>query len=111
MAPNYAFRPMTKADLPLIRRWLGAAHVREWWGDPDEQLALVSDDLGDPAMDQFIALAGEQALGYLQCYRLTAWNTRLWAATGGYAWDRPVHWRECNDRARPWLGVHPPIRR
>lgn len=75
MAPDYAFRPMTKADLPLIRWWLGAAHVREWWGDPDEQFALVSGDLDEPAMDQFIVLADERPLGYLQCYRLTAWNT------------------------------------
>lgn len=75
MAPAYTFRPMTTADLPLIRRWLGGADVREWWGDPDEQFALVSGDLEEPAMDQFIVLAGQQPLGYLQCYRLTAWNT------------------------------------
>ncbi|HEU0151034.1 MAG TPA: GNAT family N-acetyltransferase, partial [Bradyrhizobium sp.] len=42
MASDYTFRPMIAADLPLIRRWLGEAHVRQWWGDPDEQLALVS---------------------------------------------------------------------
>lgn len=77
MAPAYTFRPMTTADLPLIRHWLREAHVREWWGDPDEQFALVSGDLTEPAMDQFIVLAGEQPIGYLQCYRLTAWNTGL----------------------------------
>lgn len=75
MALAYTFRPMTAADLPLVRRWLGEAHVREWWGDPEEQLALVSGDLIEPAMDQFIVLAGERLLGYLQCYSLTAWNT------------------------------------
>ncbi|WP_128928781.1 GNAT family N-acetyltransferase [Bradyrhizobium guangxiense] len=75
MPTAHAFRPMTRADLPLIRRWLGEAHVRQWWGDPDEQFALVSGDLDEPAMDQFIVLAGRQPLGYLQCYRLTAWNT------------------------------------
>ena len=75
MAPAYTFRPMSPADLPLIRRWLGEAHVREWWGDPDEQLALVSGDLIEPAMDQFFVLAGDKPFGYLQCYRLTAWNT------------------------------------
>lgn len=75
MAPTYAFRPMTTVDLPLIRRWLGAAHVREWWGDPDEQFALVSGDLDKPEMDQFIVLAGQRPFGYLQCYSLTAWNT------------------------------------
>lgn len=75
MVPAYAFRPMTAADLPLIRRWLGEAHVREWWGDPDEQIALVSGDLDEPAIDQFIVLAGREPFGYLQCYRMTAWNT------------------------------------
>ncbi|MGY8680833.1 GNAT family N-acetyltransferase [Bradyrhizobium sp. UFLA05-153] len=75
MAPAYAFRPMTAADLPLILRWLKEAHVREWWGDPDEQFALVSGDLIEPAMDQFIVLAGGRPFGYLQCYSLTAWNT------------------------------------
>ena len=37
MAPDYVFRPMTAADLPLIRRWLAVPHVGEWWGDPAEQ--------------------------------------------------------------------------
>jgi aminoglycoside 6'-N-acetyltransferase len=76
MDSPYLFRPTT-ADLPLIRRWLREAHVREWWGDPDEQFALVSGDLDEPAMDQFIVLTSgnDRPFGYLQCYRLTAWNT------------------------------------
>jgi len=77
MTLAYTFRPMSVTDLPLIRRWLGEAHVREWWGDPDEQFALVSGDLHEPDMDQFIVLAGDKPFGYLQCYRLTAWNTGL----------------------------------
>ncbi|MGY4283263.1 aminoglycoside 6'-N-acetyltransferase [Bradyrhizobium sp. LM2.7] len=75
MSVIYTFHPMTTADLPLVQRWLGEAHVREWWGDPDEQFALVRGDLDEPAMDQFIVLAGMRPFGYLQCYRLTAWNT------------------------------------
>ena len=50
----YAFRPMAALDLPMIRRWLRKPHVAQWWGDPDEQFALVSEDLDHPAMDQFI---------------------------------------------------------
>ena len=74
MTPAYAFRPMTATDLPLIRRWLSEPHVREWWGDPDEQFALVRGDLDEPAMDQFIVLADGNTFGYLQCYSLSAWN-------------------------------------
>ena len=54
MASDYAFRPMTKGDLPLVRRWLAEPHVAQWWGDPHEQYDLVSGDLSEPAMDQFI---------------------------------------------------------
>jgi aminoglycoside 6'-N-acetyltransferase len=75
MASGYIFRPMTTADLPLIRRWLALPHVREWWGDPAEQYTLVSGDLDEPAMDQYIVSTADNAFGYLQCYNLTAWNS------------------------------------
>src|SRR5213075_2225505 len=75
MAPDYVFRPMTSADLPLVRRWLAEPHVVQWWGDPSEQYDLVSGDLDEPAMDQFIVSAGSGDFAYLQCYDLTAWNS------------------------------------
>ncbi|TMJ52646.1 MAG: acetyltransferase [Alphaproteobacteria bacterium] len=75
MAPHYVFHPMTSADLPLIGQWLALPHVREWWGDPAEQYALVRGDLDEPAMDQFIVCAAGRPFGYLQCYDLTAWNS------------------------------------
>jgi aminoglycoside 6'-N-acetyltransferase len=75
MAPDYVFRPMTSADLPLIRRWLALPHVVEWWGHSDEQYALVGGDLDEPAMDQYIVSMAGHPFGYLQCYDLTAWNS------------------------------------
>ena len=74
MAPHYVFRPMRRADLPLVRRWLELAHVRQWWGDPFEQYALVSGDLNDPAMDQYIVETNGAGFAYLQCYSLSVWN-------------------------------------
>jgi aminoglycoside 6'-N-acetyltransferase len=75
MAPDYVFRPMTAADLPLIQRWLALPHVREWWGDPHQQYALVTGDLDEPTMDQYIFSTQGDSFGYLQCYDLTEWNT------------------------------------
>jgi aminoglycoside 6'-N-acetyltransferase len=75
MAPNYIFGSMTAADLPPIRRWLTLPHVLEWWSDPREQYDLVSGDLDEPAMDQYIFSAAGDPLGYLQCYDLAKWNT------------------------------------
>ena len=73
MASRYQFRPMSAADLPMVRRWLEAPHVAQWWRDPDTQFALVSEDLGHPAMDQFVVAAENRPFAYLQCYDPNAW--------------------------------------
>ena len=83
MAPDYVFRPMTRADLALVRRWLALPHVVEWWGDSDEQYALVSGDLDEPAMHQYIFSTAARPFGYLQCYDLTAWNSGFGAQPQG----------------------------
>jgi aminoglycoside 6'-N-acetyltransferase len=70
---EYILRPMTAADLPMLRNWLEEPHVSEWWGDADEQFALVRGDLDDPAMEQFIVAIGDQPFAYLQCYDPSAW--------------------------------------
>ena len=40
----YTFTRVTPQDLPMIRAWLEEAHVRRWWGDPLEQVALIAGD-------------------------------------------------------------------
>jgi aminoglycoside 6'-N-acetyltransferase len=73
VALAYAFRTMTADDLPLIRNWLARPHVATWWGDPEEQFALVHGDLGHPAMKQFIVTVEGRPFAYLQCYDPAAW--------------------------------------
>ena len=70
---RYQFRPMTAADLPLVKRWLAEPHVVQWWGDAREQFELVSGDLEVEAMDQFIVATDDRPFGYIQCYDLEAW--------------------------------------
>ena len=74
MAPGYSFRPMSSADLPMIRRWLETPEVERWWGAPDEQYGLVSGDLDHPDMDQFVVSLGGRTFGYIQAYALSTWN-------------------------------------
>jgi aminoglycoside 6'-N-acetyltransferase len=64
---------MSAADLPLVRRWLAQPHVAQWWGDPEQQFALVSEDFDHPSMDQFIVAADDHPFAYLQCYDPIAW--------------------------------------
>jgi aminoglycoside 6'-N-acetyltransferase len=68
---------MSAVDLPTVKRWLATPHVMQWWGEPDEQFGLVSGDLDEPAMDQFVVETDGRLFGYLQCYRLADWNTGL----------------------------------
>jgi aminoglycoside 6'-N-acetyltransferase len=64
---------MTANDLAMVRGWLAMPHVVQWWGDSDEQFALVRGDLDEPAMDQFIVAVADRPFAYLQCYDPSAW--------------------------------------
>jgi aminoglycoside 6'-N-acetyltransferase len=74
MAPIYAFWPLTSDHLPMIRHWLETPEVTRWWGEPDEQYALVSGDLDLPDIDQLIVATDNCPFGYIQCYALGTWN-------------------------------------
>ena len=72
---RYDFTPMTLTDLPLIKRWLETPHVSEWWHDPAEQFDLVSGDLDDPDMAQFIVATAARPLACLQGYDSSVWDS------------------------------------
>ena len=76
MAPDYAFRPMTIADLPLIRRWLAEPHVAQWWGDPVEQYDLVSGDLNLGATGTVTGVAGRRPITEVESVAELAVSTR-----------------------------------
>jgi len=73
MPDRYALHEMGRADLPMLADWLATPHAVAWWGDPAEQLALVTEDLDEPLMDQRIACLGARPFGYLQSYPAHAW--------------------------------------
>ena len=73
MTDRYMFHDFSAADFDLVRRWLAMPHVVEWWGDTDEQYTLVSGDLAEPAMEQFIVSTHDRPFGYLQSFDLIAW--------------------------------------
>jgi len=73
MGYNYTLRSFERADLPMIAEWLSTPHSQAWWGDRDEQLALITEDLDQPLMDQQLALLAVRPFGYLQSYPVHAW--------------------------------------
>ncbi|MBX9925486.1 MAG: acetyltransferase [Hyphomicrobiaceae bacterium] len=47
---TYTFRPVTPPDLTLILGWLRQPHVRDWWGDPSDEIALIAEGLAMPSV-------------------------------------------------------------
>jgi aminoglycoside 6'-N-acetyltransferase len=70
---DYEFRPVVAADLAMLARWLHTAEVMRWWGEPNEELALLSDDLGDARMVMQIVSVRGRAFAYAQHYDVHAW--------------------------------------
>lgn len=73
MAEPYSFVPLTRADLALLRRWLAEPHVREWWGDPDEEIALIEEDLDSGPTDMRLVVLEGHPFAYVQDYPAHHW--------------------------------------
>lgn len=77
---GYSFPRLTRADYPLLRGWLAQPHVRGWWGDPEEEIALIEEDIEDGPTDmRLVALAGHP-FAYVQDYPAHHWNMPHYAA-------------------------------
>ena len=71
---DYEFVPVTRADLPLLRRWLSEPHVRAWWGDPDAEIALMEVDLEAGPSDMRIVHHAGRPFAYVQDYPAHHWE-------------------------------------
>ena len=68
-------RLMTELDFPMLHEWLNRPHILEWWGGKKEcpTLCEVLKDytplvLAREAVTPYIALLGEEPIGYAQSY-------------------------------------------
>ena len=66
MSGGYTFRPAGEDDLPLLERWLHTTELVRWWGDPQEQAALLREDLHDPRMVMRIVSLAGRPFAYVQ---------------------------------------------
>ena len=79
MPPDLSLRAFAFDDLPMLADWLESPALRQWWGDPAEQLALLAADLENPLMDQQIVSLDGVAFGYMQSYPCNAWGAPQFA--------------------------------
>ena len=73
MRGAYDFRDLKCSDEILLRRWVASPEARRWWGEPSEQLALILEDLDNPAMGQWIVSFEHEPFAYAQAYEVHAW--------------------------------------
>jgi aminoglycoside 6'-N-acetyltransferase len=69
----YNFRPFGYRDLPMAAHWLQGPEVARWWGDAEKELAVITEDLNEPMMRQWIVEYRGESFGYVQAYPVHAW--------------------------------------
>jgi aminoglycoside 6'-N-acetyltransferase len=78
--PNgYGFVPVGREHLLLLRQWLEAPHVSEWWGDPDHEINLIEEGLGLLWVEPFLATLDGRPFAYVQAYDVHAEPGREYA--------------------------------
>lgn len=70
---DYGFAPLTRADYPLMRGWLAQPHVRAWWGDPDDEIAMIDSDIDIGPTDMRLVTYGGVPFAYVQDYPAHHW--------------------------------------
>ena len=66
MDQPYSFRPVTPADLPLLRRWREEPHVIRWWGPPEVE--PEEEKLAEPRVAMWIVELAGRPFAYAQDY-------------------------------------------
>ncbi len=77
---DYEFFPVTRADLPTLRRWLREPHVRAWWGDPEAEIALIEADLEIGPTDMRMIRNAGRPFAYVQDFPAHHWEMPHYAA-------------------------------
>lgn len=84
------FKPVTRGDLPLLEKWFAEPHMRDWWGEPDEEVALIRDMVeGRDTTRPFLIKLDGEPVGYIQYWFVGELQQREWLED------------------HPWLSVFP----
>lgn len=67
-AVSYSFRPVMRADLPMIKAWLKAPHIAEWRDDPETEIASIEEHIDSISVEPLIIELNGRPIGYLQSY-------------------------------------------
>lgn len=85
------FVPVESAHYALLGEWLAAPHMREWWGDPEEELGFIRDMVEgrDTTRPYLIVLNGEP-VGYIQVWFIGHHQNEEWIKDNPWLMDLPA---------------------
>lgn len=77
---------MTEHDLPMLHAWLNRPHIVAWWGGDEQRPSLEEvrqqyrpQVLAASAVTPYIAMLGDEAIGYAQSYVAMGSGDGWWA--------------------------------
>ena len=78
MAYSVTFAPVNESHHHLLRRWLRQPHVREWWGDPEQELKLIAHGKDDDGTEGFAIVLDDAPVGYIQSWMPSQFDNEGW---------------------------------
>ncbi|MGJ7042500.1 aminoglycoside 6'-N-acetyltransferase [Shinella sp. BE166] len=73
------FSPVGEKHYPLLLAWLNEPHVREWWGDPDEEIGFIREMVeGRDTTRPFVITLDGEPVGYIQVWFLGHHQNEEW---------------------------------
>jgi aminoglycoside 6'-N-acetyltransferase-1b/aminoglycoside 6'-N-acetyltransferase-2 len=84
--PAVTLRPMTDDDIPMLHDWLARPHIARWWRGHEQRQATLDETraqyraevLANERVTPYIAMLGDDAIGYAQSYVALASGDGWW---------------------------------
>jgi aminoglycoside 6'-N-acetyltransferase len=84
------FVPVQADHYPLLEAWLNAPHMREWWGDPDEELGFIRDMVeGRDTTRPFLIVLDNEPIGYIQYWFIGHHQNEQWVKDHPWLMELP----------------------
>ena len=84
------FIPVAADHYPLLEAWLKAPHMREWWGDPDEEFGFIRDMVeGRDTTRPFLIACEGDLIGYIQYWFIGHHQNETWTKDNPWLLELP----------------------
>jgi RimJ/RimL family protein N-acetyltransferase len=84
------FIPVQPEHYPLLRTWLNTPHMRQWWGDPEQELGFIRDMVeGGDTTRPFLITLDHEPIGYIQYWFIGHHQNEQWVKDNPWLMELP----------------------